>query len=100
MVVYAVCYLHAEVARNDLVLYAGSDDLAIVYVNGKRVYHQTKGRALTLGEDPIAAITLLQGSNVIVFKVVNGGGPGPYGSLRLATKDGDPVEGVEYRLTR
>jgi serine/threonine protein kinase/tetratricopeptide (TPR) repeat protein len=99
MVVYAVCYLQAEVARDDLVLYVGSDDQAVLYVNGKQIYRQPKGRALILDEDPIA-ITLLKGPNAIVFKVVNNGGPGPFGSLRLATKDGAPVEDVAYRLTR
>jgi hypothetical protein len=75
---------------------AGSDDQAKLYVNGKEVYRQPKARGLELDQD---AITLRKGSNVLVFKVVNQGGPGPYGSVHLVTKDGAAPDGIEFRLT-
>jgi serine/threonine protein kinase len=94
---YAVCYVYAEADRDHLVLRAGSDDQAKLYLNGKEVYRQTKDRALELDEDEIRPITLQKGTNVLVFKVVNGDGPWE-GSLHFVTKDGRPAEGLRFGL--
>jgi serine/threonine protein kinase/cytochrome c-type biogenesis protein CcmH/NrfG len=95
---YAVCYVYAEADRTDLTLRVGSDDQAIIYLNGTEVYRNTSARALKLDEDA-RPITLRKGTNVLVFKVVNQEGPGPFGSIHLVTKDGGAPEGIEYRLT-
>lgn len=95
---YAVCYVHSEADRDDLVFKVGSDDQAKLYVNGKEVYCQPEARALKLDQDAIGSIRLHKGSNVLVFKVINQGGPGPSGSLRLVTQDDKTPEGIEYRL--
>jgi len=95
---YAVCYVHADADRTDLVLRAGSDDQAKLYLNGKEVYRQPEARGLMLDQDEIP-VTLRKGINVLVFKVVNQGGPGPEGSLHFVTKDGATPKGIEYRLT-
>jgi WD40 repeat protein/serine/threonine protein kinase len=98
-IAYAVCYIRSATDRNDLVLRVGSDDQALIYLNGDEVYRNTKVRGLVLDEDETRPLWLRQGTNVVVLKVVNQTGPGPHGSLRLVTKDGTAPEGVEYRLT-
>ena len=52
-----------------------------------------------LDEDEVQPIRLRKGTNVLVFKVVNQAGPGPFGSLHFVTKNGGAApEGIEYRL--
>ena len=96
---YAVVYVHADAGRDDLVLRVGSDDQAILYLNGEEIYRRTQGRPYTLDEDEVQPLRLRKGTNVLVFKVVNETGPGPLGSLHLVTNDGAAAEGIEYRLT-
>jgi hypothetical protein len=95
---YAVCYVHVDAERTDLVLRAGSDDQAKLYLNGEEVYRQPKPRALEIDEDEIGPVTLHKGSNVLVFKVVNQGFAGPEGSLHFVAKDGRAAEGLRFRL--
>jgi tetratricopeptide (TPR) repeat protein len=95
-VAYAVCYVHADKDRSDLVLRVGSDDQAKVYLNGKEIYQSKEIRVLDLDDDEVP-IELRTGSNVLVFKVVNeevewGG------SLHIVGKDGGEAKGIEYRL--
>jgi serine/threonine protein kinase/tetratricopeptide (TPR) repeat protein len=97
-VAYAVCYVHADADRNDLVLWAGSDDQAKIYINGKEIYRQSKARPLDLDNDRIGPITLRRGTNVLVFKVVNQAGAGPCGSLRFVTKEGRAPKGLRFTL--
>jgi serine/threonine protein kinase/Flp pilus assembly protein TadD len=98
-VAYAVCYIRSAAARCDLVLRVGSDDQSLIYLNGEEVYRNTKARSLILDNEETRLLQLRQGTNVVVFKVVNQGGPGPHGSLHLVTRDGAAPEGIEYRLT-
>jgi hypothetical protein len=98
-IAYAVSYIHSDADRADLVLRVGSHDQALIYLNGEEVYRNTEPRDFRLDEDDTPPLRLRQGTNVVVFKVVNEGEPGPYGSLRLVTKDGGKPEGIEYRLT-
>ena len=93
---YAVCYVHVDADRTDLVLRVGSDDQAKVYINGIEVYRQPKVRGLD-EEDVVKNIALRKGSNVIVFKVVNEK-EGWEGCLRFAEKDGHPVKGIRFGL--
>jgi serine/threonine protein kinase/Flp pilus assembly protein TadD len=97
-IAYAVCYIHSAADRADLVLRVGSDDQALIYLNGEEVYRNARARPLKLDEDKTRPIKLHKGSNVLVFKVVNQGRPGPHGSLRLVTKDGAAAGGIVYRL--
>ena len=39
---YAVCYVHADADRTDLALRVGSDDQAMLYLNGEEVYRQPR----------------------------------------------------------
>ena len=97
-VAYAVTFIVSPEERKGVRMKTGSDDQAKLYINGKEVYRQLEGRGLTLDEDEIGPITLHKGSNVLVFKVVNGYGPGPHGSLHFVAKDGHAAEGLQFRL--
>ncbi len=96
-VAYAVCYLESATAQKGLVLKIGSDDQARVYLNGQSVYEQIRPRGLKLDEDTVSDVELRAGLNVVVFKVVNGE-LGWGGSLRFATRDDQPVPGIQITL--
>jgi serine/threonine protein kinase/predicted Zn-dependent protease len=96
---YAVCYVQADADRTDLVLRAGSDDQAKLYVNGQAVYRQPKAREHELDQDEIP-ITLHKGVNILVFKVINERLGGPMGSLHFVNKDGSPADGLRMGLER
>jgi hypothetical protein len=67
---YAVCYIHSDKDRKTVFLLTGSDDQAVVYLNGKEVLRQSEDRPLEKDEDT-TEVTLKRGVNVLVFKVVN-----------------------------
>jgi hypothetical protein len=67
---YAVCYLRAPEERKGVKLKIGSDDQAVVYLNGKEVVKNDVARALEKDQNT-AEVTLRKGVNVLVFKVVN-----------------------------
>jgi hypothetical protein len=96
-VVYAVCYLESERARENLWLQVGSDDQTKVYLNGQEVYQCRLIRALT-ALDTAGPVALRQGTNVLVFKVVNVSAEWQ-GCVRLVDDDGLPAEGVRVKLT-
>jgi type 1 glutamine amidotransferase/HEAT repeat protein len=67
-------YAYAEVtapAAQDGILLCGSDDGIVVWVNGKRVQGVNQARGLRVDEDS-APIHLVQGTNKILVKVLNG----------------------------
>jgi WD40 repeat protein/serine/threonine protein kinase len=96
-VVYAVCYLESKQARDGLWLQVGSDDQAKVYLNGREIYQHRMDRAL-VGLDTVGPFSLRQGTNVLVFKVVNEGS-GWQGCVRLVDEAGQPVPDVRVKLT-
>jgi hypothetical protein len=83
--------------RNDLLLQIGHDDQAKVYLNGQEIYQDNRPRSL-VALDPIGPVTLHQGTNVLVFKVIN-----EYwdweGCARFVDAEGNPVPGLQVRLT-
>jgi hypothetical protein len=95
-VVYAVCYLQCEQARHDLWLQVGSDDQAKVYLNGREIYQYRFPHALR-GLDTVGPVALKQGTNVLVFKVVNEGG-GWEGCVRLVDDADLPAKGVRVKV--
>ena len=92
---YAVCYVHVDADRNDLVLRIGSDDQAKITINGQEVYSRPIGRSWALDQDEVKPIALRKGSNVLVFKVVNETGFWE-GSLHFVGKDGGVAEGLRF----
>jgi WD40 repeat protein/tRNA A-37 threonylcarbamoyl transferase component Bud32 len=95
-VAYAVCYVQSDRPRNDLQLQVAGDDQSKVYLNGQPVY-QSLGRPLR-SLDTVDKVELKQGTNVLVFKVVNMVDRWE-GCVRLVDKAGRPVEGVRFTLT-
>jgi hypothetical protein len=95
-VAYAVCYLQSDRTRDDLWLHVGSDDEAKVYLNARTIYQCRAERALNVLER-IGPVTLRQGTNVLVFKVVNE--PDRWeGCVRLMDEAGRPAQGIRVSL--
>jgi hypothetical protein len=68
---YLVTYVVAEQEMTGLTLGIGSNDQAKVWLNGKEVFKNTEPRAIEQDSDQVPGVTLKQGVNVIVFKVIN-----------------------------
>jgi hypothetical protein len=96
-VAYAVCYIESDQARNGLWLQLGSDDQAMVNLNGREIYRVRQPRTLwTL--DTVGPVELKRGINVLLFKVVNETGQWE-GCARLVDDAGRPVQGLRVKLT-
>jgi WD40 repeat protein len=93
-VAYAACYLESDRSRNDLWLQVASDDQGKVYVNGREIYQSRLPRTL----DTVGPVKLQQGTNVLVFKVVNEMGSWE-GFARLVDAAGRPATEVHVKLT-
>jgi hypothetical protein len=96
-VAYAVCYVISETERQDLVLQVGSNDQSKVYLNGQEIYQYLRGRSL-VALDRVGPVTLRKGTNVLVFKVVNGTWEW-LGCLRFVDAEGNPAHGLRVSLT-
>jgi hypothetical protein len=96
-VAYAACYVESDRPRNDLWLQVLSDDQAKVYLNGKEIYQYRWNRWLTT-LDTVGPVVLKQGTNVLLFKVVNERQDWQ-GCLRFVDGSGRPVQGLRLRLT-
>jgi hypothetical protein len=96
-VLYAVCYVSSAADRHDLLLQLGSNNLAKAYVNGREVYKYNRGD--TLGAlEPIGPVTLRQGRNVLMLKVVEDW-CNWLGCARFVDLESNPVQGLQVRLT-
>jgi dipeptidyl aminopeptidase/acylaminoacyl peptidase len=96
-VVYAVCYVESDQARNDLWLQVTCDDQAKVYLNGRQIY-QWRLHWNSDNLDTVGLVRLKQGTNVLLFKVVNEGGPWS-GCVRLVDAAGRPAQSIRVKLT-
>jgi hypothetical protein len=96
-VAYAVCYIDSDQARDGLWLEVGSDDQAKVYLNGREVYRNRVRRPLW-ALDTVGPVELRQGTNVLMFKVVNEAEAWEF-CARLVDEEGRPVEGLRKKLT-
>jgi hypothetical protein len=97
-VAYAVCYLFTQKKLDGLKMLVGSDDQCKVYLNGKAIYGHDLLRFLIEDEDTIEPVTLEEGRNVLVFKVVNGTGDWK-GCIRFVDRNGLPAQGIRVSLT-
>ncbi len=88
--VYAVCYLSVPSTQPDLKMLVSSDDQAKIYLNGKQLYRQPAPRSAVPDQDIVSEVSLEAGTNVLVFKVLNGL---LYcsGSIRFTDSTGGPV---------
>lgn len=73
-VVYAVSYVNSPRDIKGATLYLGSDDGAVVWLNGKQVYRKVAIRGVTVREDKVPGLVLKKGRNVLVIKVGQGQG--------------------------
>jgi hypothetical protein len=97
-VAYAVCYVIADQKMPNLTMKTGSDDQAKVYLNGKEVFKNQENRAAEKDQDSTPNLTLAQGINTIVFKIVNEKADWA-GCLRFTDQNGEPVKNIKVTLT-
>jgi WD40 repeat protein len=95
--VYAVCYVESDRARDSLWLQVGSDDQSKVYLNGRDIYQNRDVRDVSW-LNTIGPLGLQRGVNVLLFKVANETGEWG-GCLRLVDDTGRPVQGLRVKLT-
>jgi hypothetical protein len=96
---YAVTYLDVPEELTKLKIKMGSDDQGKIWLNGKEVVaHAGDGRATDKDQDVGENVTLKKGTNVIVFKVINQGGPWG-GAIRFTDKEDKPVTKYKVKLT-
>lgn len=84
-VAYGLTHVNSPDDR-DAIMYFGSDDGAVIWVNGKRVLDKPIQRALTEDEDEIR-IELRKGWNTILVKVGNSTGEWKF-AMRLPAPEG------------
>jgi hypothetical protein len=77
----------------DIKLKTGSDDQAMVYLNGKQVLKQDQARAIDRDQDT-TDVSLQKGQNVLVFKVVNEKVDWS-GCARFTDKDGKVISSLK-----
>src|SRR5205085_11635875 len=69
-VAYAVTYVQSQAEQRGLRMLVSSDDEAKVYLNGKQVHKHSFHRRFFPDQDTVPDITLKEGLNVVVFKLV------------------------------
>ena len=90
-------YAYAEVqspAAQDVTFKFGSDDSVFCWLNGQQVHAWVGSRGWGADQDSVNT-SLTTGTNTILVKVVNGGGPWAF-SLRVTDRDGKPLQ-LEHR---
>jgi hypothetical protein len=97
-VAYAVCYLHTDAPKRGVVLRMGSDDQAILYLNGRQIFRSAAARTFAFDQNVVGNIELEAGWNVLVFKVVNETREWR-GAIRVTDAKGEPVNGVSFGLS-
>jgi len=90
---YAVSYLHTPHAMSGLRMRVGMDDTGVVYLNGQRVHQWVSNALFQPDRDTIPDLSLNEGLNVLVFKVLNGAGHW-MGSIRFTDAQDNPVTGI------
>jgi hypothetical protein len=95
-IAYAVSYVESDRTR-DVWVQVGSDDQAKVYLNGQDI-HQWPLPGPLDQLDKVGPYTLKQGTNVLVFKVVNES-LNWQGCIRLVDEAGQPTQGIRVKLT-
>lgn len=94
---FMVTYVECDRDIPDVVIAVGSNDQGRIYFNGVDIYAFTEARPLTLDQDK-GKITLKQGVNTLVFKVINQQNAWQ-GAMRLTDRAGKPLTNVRIRLT-
>ncbi|HUT31948.1 MAG TPA: HEAT repeat domain-containing protein [Planctomycetota bacterium] len=91
-------YLKCQVSspkEQPAVLECGSDDGIKIWLNGTVVHDKDVPRSFALNEDKVK-ITLKEGWNPLLVKVVNGGG-GWEAAVRLTAPEGGALQGIKLK---
>jgi len=94
---YMVTYIECETEKPDVIMAVASNDEGRIYLNGVDIYLFSEPRPLMLDADR-GRVTLKQGVNVVVFKVINEQNSWQ-GAMRLLDKTGAPLKGVKIKLS-
>lgn len=92
---FMVTYVECDREIPDVIIAVGSNDQGRIYFNGVDIYAFTEARPLMLDADK-GKVTLKQGVNVIVFKVINVSNSWQ-GAMRLTDRAGAPLKGVRVK---
>lgn len=95
---YLVAYIDSPEQVDHVILLAGGNDQTRVYFNGKAVTTSTEPRALTKDSDMAKGLTMKQGLNTVILKVVNEVGNWQ-GCLRFTTQEGKPLTNFQVRMS-
>jgi len=85
-------YAYAEVispSAQEVLLKIGSDDGVKCWLNGEVIHANNASRSLSIDEDVVEA-ALVEGTNRILLKVLNGGGDWAY-ALKITDRAGKPL---------
>lgn len=93
---YMVTYIECENETPEVILAVASNDQGRIYFNGVDIYAFTEPRPLMLDADK-GKVTLMKGTNVIVFKVTNEQNSWQ-GAMRLMDKSGAPLKNIRIKL--
>jgi hypothetical protein len=94
---FMVTYIECDRARTNVTMTLASNDQGRLYLNGTDIYAFTEARPLALDADK-GRVTLNQGLNVIVFKVLNEQNSWQ-GAMRFLDKAGAPLKDLKIRLS-
>lgn len=94
---YAVTYIECKTERPDVIMAVASNDEGRIYFNGVDIYLFSEPRPLTLDVDK-GRVTLKEGINVIIFKVINEQNAWQ-GAMRLLDKSGAPLKDIKIKLS-
>ncbi len=94
---YLVAYVECSEEIPNVMMSVASNDQGRIYFNGKDIYAFTEARTLMLDGDK-GKVTLKQGVNVIVFKIINEQNSWQ-GAMRLTDLAGKPLKNVRVRRT-
>jgi len=95
---YSVVRVHAA-EKTDALFSFGSEDGAVVWVNGERKHSWLGGRRTYVSKGTAVPIQLRKGLNEILVKVTLSSRGWLLGA-HLTDPDGDPLEGIRYNLNR
>ena len=92
-----VTYIECDKTMTNVTMTLGSNDQGRLYLNGTDIYAFTEARPLELDADK-GRVTLNQGINVVVFKVINEQNSWQ-GAMRFLDKAGAPMKDFKIRLS-
>lgn len=94
-----VGYMLTEVVAAEetkAILKSGSDDGIVIFLNGAKIFEKDVPR-MVVRDDDVVPITLKKGSNVLLLKIIQGGGDWK-ATARICGTNNRAVPGLTYQL--